>query len=308
MTMNIEQIIFCADPLHSKLPDPIYKEEYDVALEIGFTCSLISYESLVDMNDTEQAVARIPMYKNPSLAIYRGWMIRPEIYDCFYESLSHRNVTLINSPVQYRTGHLLPEAYPYLEGNTPRSIWYPLAPNDEPDTGTIIELLALFDSKPIIIKDYVKSRKHEWYDACYIPSANDYENVTRVVKTFIVRQGNDLVGGLVFREFVDMEPAFLHPRSGMPIAREYRRFYVDGQPIVTVPYWEIHNDNDVAEIPVDLFSNIAETIPSRFFTLDFARLQDGSWIIIEIGDGQVSGLPENLSPEIFYQAIKSKSK
>jgi hypothetical protein len=37
--------------------------------------------------------------------------------------------------------------------------------------------------------------------------------------------------------------------------------------------------------------------------LDIAQCADGSWMIIELGDGQVSGLPDSLAPDIFYQKL-----
>ena len=43
--------------------------------------------------------------------------------------------------------------------------------------------------------------------------------------------------------------------------------------------------------------------PSVFFTLDFAELNDGSWKILEAGDGSVSGPSEGQNLEAFYRAI-----
>jgi hypothetical protein len=47
---------------------------------------------------------------------------------------------------------------------------------------------------------FVKSRKHEWTDACFIPSAADRSAVERVVNRFLELQGEELAGGLVFFE------------------------------------------------------------------------------------------------------------
>lgn len=38
----------------------------------------------------------------------------------------------------------------------------------------------------------VKSRKHEWYDACFIKNIKDKNNLQRVVENFIERQGEAL--------------------------------------------------------------------------------------------------------------------
>ena len=40
-------------------------------------------------------------------------------------------------------------------------------------------------------------------------------------------------------------------------------------------------------------------VGSNFFTMDAARRTDGSLVILELGDGQVSGLQET-PPEVFF--------
>ena len=57
---------------------------------------------------------------------------------------------------------------------------------------------------PYIVKDYVKSRKHEWYDACFIKNISDIANTTRVIRNFVERQGDSLVGGIVLRKFMGL--------------------------------------------------------------------------------------------------------
>ncbi|MNJ00875.1 hypothetical protein D3C73_1603240 [compost metagenome] len=42
---------------------------------------------------------------------------------------------------------------------------------------------------------------------------------------------------------------------------------------------------------------------SRFFTMDIARTANGEWKVIEVGDGQVSGLPSHADMEHYYQSI-----
>lgn len=55
--------------------------------------------------------------------------------------------------------------------------------------------------------------------------------------------------------------------------------------------------------PPDLFSDVAKAVRSRFFTMDVAQRRDGTWIIIELGDGQVAGLPETTPAPSFYAAL-----
>ncbi|BBH22448.1 hypothetical protein Back11_37930 [Paenibacillus baekrokdamisoli] len=67
-----------------------------------------------------------------------------------------------------------------------------------------------------MIKDYAKSRKHEWEEACFIPDASNSQHVQYVVRNLIKWQGAELSGDVVFREYVELEPMTKHPKSGMP--------------------------------------------------------------------------------------------
>nr|WP_237691075.1 ATP-grasp domain-containing protein [Paenibacillus caui] len=86
--------------------------------------------------------------------------------------------------------------------------------------------MRIFKNKPVIVKDYVKSRKHEWEEACYIPDASDKQRVEMVLRNFIDRQGSELNGGIEIREFVSLEHLTKHPKSGMPLSNEYRLFFL----------------------------------------------------------------------------------
>lgn len=56
-----------------------------------------------------------------------------------------------------------------------------------------------------------------------------------------------------------------------------------------------------AHLQVETFRPIAQKIQSHFFTIDVARRRDGTWNIIEIGDGQVAGLLVLADVEAFYR-------
>jgi len=38
--------------------------------------------------------------------------------------------------------------------------------------------------------------------------------------------------------------------------------------------------------------------------MDIAKTKDGQWIIIELGDGQVAGLPDKVDRDQFYSLIR----
>jgi hypothetical protein len=297
------RVIFCADPLNRHSPDPIYAREVQAASAAGLDCSLLNFEALVDEQDAEAAVRRVAPAAGREIGVYRGWMLRPAAYSRLYAALEARDIALINAPVAYRHCHYLPKSYPLIEGHTPRSVWL------SADTGLgierIMEALRPFGAAPIIVKDYVKSRKHEWAEACYIPSAADRQAVERVVSRFLELQGDDLNEGLVFRAFVPFEPLGQHPKSGMPLTREFRLFFLDGKLLLSTAYWDEGEYGDL-QPPIERFQHIAQTVQSRFFTMDVAKRLDGDWLIVELGDGQVAGLPERANVSAFYRALAAR--
>jgi hypothetical protein len=296
-------VLFCADPLDPRAPDSAWADEVAAARAAGAEIAVIEYEALVDGRGAEAAIRHVPPREAPALAIYRGWMLRAEACAELFAALATRGVTLINSAVAYRHTHHLPESYEAIAPHTPRSIWLPSGRDTSLDA--LMEALRPLGDGPVIVKDYVKSRKHEWEEACFIPSAADRATVERVVRCFLERQGEDLVGGLVFREFVRFRMVGTHSRSGMPLAREFRRFILGGQPLLTAPYWpEVAGTGDPP--PDHLFGDVLARVESRFFTADLAEREDGGWMIMELGDAQVAGLPDGADPTAFYQILHTR--
>jgi hypothetical protein len=290
------RIIYCSDPLRPSYVDEPFAREAAAANAVGLNHSLINFEALV-AGDSQAAVRRVPT--GDALGIYRGWMLTSLQYTALHDALHARGIRLINSPAQYQYAHHFPENYSDIAALSPQSVCIPLKELNWP---TLSESLRGFGDRPLLLKDWVKSRKHEWDEACFIPSAADAVAVERVARRFVELQAEDLTGGLVFRLFETFEPLGTHARSGMPLTKEFRLFYLDGGLLACAHYWE-DADYSGAGPPFDLFNELAQKLRSRFFSLDVAQRTDGAWRVIEMGDGQVSGLPEDLDPTDFYRTL-----
>ena len=157
-----------------------------------------------------------------------------------------------------------------------------------------------------IVKDYVKSRKHEWYDACFIQNIADKENTRKIIRNFIERQGDSLVGGIVFRKFETLRQIGFHDKSGMPLSEEYRVFIYAGRIMKIDDYWRKNEDVGFSDEERLWVESIAGRIKSNFATVDLARREDGSLIVMELGDGQVSGI-QQIKPVDFYEAFEAQS-
>jgi len=299
----VTRILFCADYWNPLIADCAYETEANVVEELHLNSSLITIEALVEQKNALRAIRKVEPASTEEPAIYRGWMLKPQVYAQLFTALAEKGLPLINTPAAYTHCHYLPESYHLIEDCTPRSTWIKTGPDVPMDE--VMRALQTFGDKPVIVKDFVKSRKHEWNEACYIPCASDRHAVERVVRRFLQLQGEDLNEGLVFREFIEFEPLAPHSKSGMPLIKEFRLFVFDGRIICWTPYWEegSYGDNKDDFPPIDTFRHVAQQIQSRFFTMDVARKRDGTWNIIELGDGQVAGLPAKTDVQAFYRAL-----
>lgn len=296
------RVLFLSEPFDAKSVDAAFEVERAAADRAGLATHLIDAEAL-DAGAFDKAVRRLPDVDEDQSAVFRGWMMSAPSYASLHAALRRRRFILVNDPDQYRHGHHLPESYPVIQEHTPRSVWTTSGPAFDLDA--VMALLAPLGNVPLIVKDFVKSRKHEWDEACFIPSASDREAVRRVTTRFIELQDDSLTGGLVFREFVELEPLTTHSKSGMPLTKEFRVFVLDGKPLLTVEYWD-EGEYRGERPPVDLFLDVAARVKSRFFSMDVARRTDGTWIIMELGDAQVAGLPDRLDPAVFYEALAAR--
>lgn len=289
-------IVYPADPSYPRRPDAAFADEASAAAAVGFAVGFAGLELHAD----DEVTLRIPPGSGP--ALYRGWMLSTTNYEKLDLSLAARGYELINDCAAYAHSYSLPDWYEAIGGAsaTPRSIWFA---GSQFDLDAIAaSVAAAFRDQPVILKDYVKSRKHEWFDACFIRDASDATEVKRVTSNFLRLQDDSLVGGLVFREFIEFKQVGLHSKSRMPLVREYRLFILDGAKVTNAPYWgEGNYEGDVPD-----FSSADAAIArvkSRFFAIDVAQKAAGDWLIMEINDGGSAGIPEGGDLGVFYQRL-----
>ena len=281
-------MLFCSQPFEPEQIDSDFEGEYTAAKAL-FPCTLVSYEDLLE----DKLVLKGLKFKG--LVIYRGWMMPPDIYARFYDLLDRKGMVLINTPEEYTRYHQLPGWYEMFNSETAQSVWT--------DNGSLDEAVQAGQTLegPCIVKDYVKSRKHEWYDACFIRDIQNENEARRVIGNFLQRQGEDLAGGVVIRQYVPLKQIGYHEASGMPISEEYRVFVFAGHILTIDGYWK-QDIPELSDAETQWIASIAAKVQSSFVTVDLARKEDGTLTIMEFGDGQVSGL-QNLQPETFYAAI-----
>jgi hypothetical protein len=295
-------ILFCDDGYDFRAVDYFYTEEHEAAKKQHFSIGLISFEDITKRKDAVKAVSRLKTHREEMVGIYRGWMLKPTDYELLYAALLAKNIKLINNPIAYKFCHYLPESYAVIQNKTPKSVWLDISAGYEDQA--LVDKARVFNGHPIIVKDYVKSQKHYWQEACFIPDASDSAHVLKITKKFIELQESDLNVGIVYREFVEFEPLTNHSISGMPLTKEFRVFIKNKTIISVLKYWD--EGEYTEELPnLATFQEEIDKIDSLFYTMDIAKTKQGHWLIVELGDGQVAGLPDNADKEAFYKALKS---
>ena len=82
---------------------------------------------------------------------------------------------------------------------------------------------------------------------------------------------------------------------------EYRAFYLYGKLLSLCR--NSKQPESCRTVPQDFAAKFTN-LPSNYYTVDFAELADGSWIVVETGDGQVSGLSPGQIVFKYYDDIR----
>ncbi|GAA2120555.1 ATP-grasp domain-containing protein [Kitasatospora saccharophila] len=294
-------VILPSDPLLPRRVDPHFAWEAGALRAVGGGHVLLDHDALL-AGDAEAAARRVPA--GPGPLWYRGWMIPTARYAELAEVLAARGRPLLTGPDAYATAHELPGWYRTFESLTPASSWLPGTAWDR--SALAAAAAELGGRGPAVVKDYVKSRKHEWAEACYVPDLADLDALDRVASRFAELQGEFLSGGLVVRRF---EP-FVRAADGR--AEEARVWWLDGEPVLVGP----HPDSPAHRVEPELSAvrPLVRRLGCRFVTTDLARRAGagtadgagagaGQWRVVEVGDGQVSELPSGADVETLFRAL-----
>lgn len=294
------KILFPSYPGTSRV-DPAFAEEREAAEAEGFGVCHVDTE--LNLGGDVRLYGR--MIDEPIL--YRGWLLKPEDYIRLSEAVTSEKGLLVTPPEDYQRACSFPDWYQVLtEAHTPRSIWFPKPEEGSFDLDKIVEEVgATFGGAGSLIKDYVKSRKQDWWDACFIPHSNDTDHVKKLVSKFLDIQGDSLHGGLVFREYLyNLKKVGVHPKTQMPLINEWRMFVLDGQGFYMATYWSEGASYDGMKNPDPKTIESLSKGLGRFVAIDMAETEDGQWVVIEVNNGDSAGIPEGGSHRGFYRALR----
>jgi hypothetical protein len=301
----MRNIIFPAYPdLPSKL-NPYFQAEADAAQAAGFGISIVSDENTA-------GPIRITN-KTADSYIYRGWLVKPAYYQEMFDSINKQPIyrsTMLNNYDNYMSSYELPRWYHRFSiEDTPESLIIPADDITTKGLEWVVEQVKNYfhSDAPLMMKDFLKSLKYEWYDACLIKDGSDAQEILRITTNFFQLRGKDFVGGLVYRKLLDLKRAGIHPKTRTPVPIEFRTFFLHQKPLATISIWEkevgIDYSTDGVPPPQEFLERVGQKIISPFVAADIAKDKDDKWWVIEVNDGGAAGLPEHMDVQDFYNRL-----
>ena len=283
----VDIILFPSSFFDTRKVDEDLQKEYEAVLSTGlFHVVLFGYDQW--FNENKLVITDAPEAEH--LAVYRGWMMKPEQYEHFYHLLLNKNIRLITEPERYRMMHIFPNVYEFVKDDTAKIELFPL--HSQIDVEYLKKSFSRF-----IVKDYVKSVKGTEFPKFFDRSVTQTE-FDQWMEVFYKYRGDLLTSGICIKEFLDLK------HYGEQ-TNEYRVFYINHE-IASVSR-NSGQGNYTPEPPKALIEKY-RNLGSPYYTVDFAELNDGTWKIIEAGDGEVSGLSDNQDYKhyfrILYQCFK----
>lgn len=150
-----------------------------------------------------------------------------------------------------------------------------------------------------IVKGRTNSRKHEWKHRMF---AENREQMISIVKSLL---DDSLISeqGLCIRKYIPLK-TYDYGINDLPITNEWRFFFY-GETILSYGYyWSSFYDKAPSEIEeqgIKVAMEAAKIASNyiNFFVVDVAQTETGEWIVIELNDGQMSGLSCNKPDELY---------
>lgn len=223
----------------------------------------------------------------PTACIWRGWMMTPKQYVRFHKQCGRLGLDLITSPEAYELMHCFPNACKLIDpGDTPRMVVF----GDRMSAGVVN---GAFDA--FMMKDFVKSVKQTGFPQ-RIETPLTQDECDELTEEFIRLRGDLYTGGIVCKQYVELKKYAMR-------TNEWRGFYLGGR-LLTLSGNSMQPPT--CPKPADDLVARMEGFASPFYTVDFGELEDGTWTVLETGDGQVSGLATEITPEAFYATLAKR--
>ena len=158
---------------------------------------------------------------------------------------------------------------------------------------------------PFVLKGKTNSKKFLWDTHMFA------RNRKSLIDVYCRLLDDTLIGeqDIYIRQYVPLH-TYMVSLHGLPITKEFRFFILNRQLLCGAYYWsscveDLEIIPDVNEVPYEFLRNLMDAVGDNapFYVADVAQTQEGQWILVELNDGQQSGLSEN-NPNTLYRRIR----
>lgn len=249
------------------------KEEFEICSSLFYTCT---HRSIIPSN---------------SLVIGR-YSVLPYYHELI-QDLNTNQSQLINNLYEHEYIANMDYVYDIAEDTFPT--WFRL--EDIP--------FSLRKDCAFVLKGRTNSKKQQWNSKMYVASFED------AVKLSIELMQDSLISqqGLVIRKYIPLKTIQTVVNS-LPITQEWRLFFYKENLLTYGYYWQelideekmIHvNQVSFLQEGIGFAKKIAKIIAQQtnFFVIDIALTENNKWIVVEINDGQMSGLNGISANELY---------
>lgn len=169
---------------------------------------------------------------------------------------------------------------------------------------TYFDITKIPDNTPLFIKGRTNSKKHLGFSKT---KANNKKEAIDIYFKFLEDPEMEQQG-IIFREFAKLK---VHEKSQINdhhFYNEWRFFFYQGQLLDFGYYWvnaeNVPSNDKLSQEAINFAQHLASIVKdfTNFYVIDIGQLESGEWKLIEINDGQQSGL-SNCNPHTVYSNL-----
>jgi len=275
--------------------NPLGGHSWTVDDHFSLECATVAGFNPVALLDSYSLGDRIPRLKLPddfdNSVVYRGWMLTEAEYRRLQAVVESRGFAMATSAEHYMRAHSIRGWIDSFEGLTAPTVLIPASAGRA-------DILAAAASIPSDHGFFLKGESKSEQGLSY---AADGEALFDLIREFLDYSATSEDGTLALRSFLPLDRR----------VAEIRSWWIGGEVVVH----PLHPNFEGGELinPLRLSSELRpgleaflkklqpgiRSLENRFLTADIALTDAGDWTLIEIGDGQVSGLSRSYEAEDY---------
>lgn len=257
-----------------------FRDEYNSISTLGYQVYLFDYFNFITSGEF---TSNFDFKKRSQIVVLRSKHLKFCEYQKLWEFLDTRGFNLVNNPDQYSICHHFPKFYGYFGDYCPKSVW-----TEDLSDESVLSLRQKIGGD-FVIKDYSKIDQ-DFRDNSIVYKGTLNEEFLRLFHKFRENRAQFINVGIVLKELLQL-------KEYNGDINKWRLFFLN-QKLISVD-----NHSGLSRMDCPEISNIkqlAQNVPSNFFSLDLVELYSGEWKVLDGDDGSQSQLSKNLNELVFY--------